>query len=1088
MPPAQETSTTISSQSEARLLQQQAKRLALILESTDFGSTLEDSPSRPSTPSKFSEVIVAEPAATTSPASEPTVSALQLIYAVCNASSDIVFAFPSLLTPFQNGAPSAGDAQLVELQMRPDAAHVIYGSASARTPNGAAPRISVLAPSQALDVLSPAIFELAEQQTASTFHLSSFRVNLNESALQNNRPFFSDHSQVMRARNSGALVLASSNLFEAYDVALLSSFLATQLNHPVIHFFDGLSVAAQATSLVGPTNSAKLRRRSFRTQDEDQLEPEFRFSLRDGNAAVQIVEELFEECSAAMLSGRTYRAVEYYGSTSATSAIVIVAATGASALISTVKRMARSEGYPIGLAVVRLIRPWPAEQLLRAIPTSVQRLLVLDFDFEQTSSTLSSRSAPLFQDVSLTVRSLGRRSNSLGRTPVALVAGNLAGVDFTFSSEIAEHVCNFILDASTTELSIYDPTLQVQAEQPKKRPTGFRRQTYLKKEDVNEIVVYSDAIDGAAAASVLGSPASGEYLATLSFDDSYSCRLPVSIQHVRRGSKPAITSAVQTALPIAVGSASTVVVVGAATSDILRFIDVARELKPGGALVVVGTTAADLRKQLTADLITKLVAKEARLYCLQSTTTLLSTLAELEALTPLALAAPKLENEDDALLEAHRPCYSPVGTVPTVSRDTSPLQQSLHSQVCASLIWPKSVPSVKQCATAEHAGAFLLRVATSTRLTPTSYDRNVFHMEFERVDGEPLSYAIGDALGIAPQNDSEQVQDFLRWYFGASQDLNELVTVPEIGIRTLTQAFIQCLDIFGKPSTSFYRRLAELATDPSERQTLSDLVSPSGSELLKGWTSETVTFADVLRSFPSARPSLAELLELVTAIKMRVYSIASSNKMHPTQVHLLVVVHDWVTPSGKRQIGTSTRYLDSLRVGDTVIAALKPSAMVLPPDHRQPVIMAGLGTGMAPFRAFIEERAFIRSQGVEVGPMFLYFGSRHRRMEYLYGDELEAYAAAGVLTRLQLAFSRDQDAKVYIQHKLQQDARLIGDLLSFEQAHFYLCGPTWPVPDVEAALATALRTAKPAEVLSDAAIKTIFQEMKDQHRYVLEVY
>jgi len=164
--------------------------------------------------------------------------------------------------------------------------------------------------------------------------------------------------------------------------------------------------------------------------------------------------------------------------------------------------------------------------------------------------------------------------------------------------------------------------------------------------------------------------------------------------------------------------------------------------------------------------------------------------------------------------------------------------------------------------------------------------------------------------------------------------------------------------------------------------------------------------------------------------------------------------------------------------------------MKLPPSHKQPVIMAGLGTGMAPFRAFIEERAFLKAQGEEVGPMALYFGSRFRAKEYLYGDELEAYHASGLLTYLRLAFSRDQVEKVYIQHKLMADSLILSEMLLDQRGHFYLCGPTWPAGDVYDALVSAFsgndKDGNP-RMDKEAAQKEL-REMKELSRYVLEVY
>lgn len=142
---------------------------------------------------------------------------------------------------------------------------------------------------------------------------------------------------------------------------------------------------------------------------------------------------------------------------------------------------------------------------------------------------------------------------------------------------------------------------------------------------------------------------------------------------------------------------------------------------------------------------------------------------------------------------------------------------------------------------------------------------------------------------------------------------------------------------------------------------------------------------------------------------------------------------------------------------------------------------------MAPFRAFIQERAFLKAQGEEVGPMALYFGSRHRSKEYLYGEELEAYNASGLLTNLRLAFSRDQVEKVYIQHKLKGDSETIAKWLLEDKGHFYLCGPTWPAGDVYDAIVSAFTQNENKKLSVEDAQKEL-SEMKELGRYVLEVY
>jgi len=148
--------------------------------------------------------------------------------------------------------------------------------------------------------------------------------------------------------------------------------------------------------------------------------------------------------------------------------------------------------------------------------------------------------------------------------------------------------------------------------------------------------------------------------------------------------------------------------------------------------------------------------------------------------------------------------------------------------------------------------------------------------------------------------------------------------------------------------------------------------------------------------------------------------------------------------------------------------------------------MAGLGTGAAPFRAFLQHRALLSTQGVDVGPVYYYFGSRHQSQEYLYGEEIEAFINDGVVTRAGLAFSRDGPKKVYIQHKMLEDSEALARMLGEEEKGvFYLCGPTWPVPDVYEALVRALVRYKGYNNEKEAG--EYLEGLKEEERYVLEV-
>jgi sulfite reductase alpha subunit-like flavoprotein len=373
------------------------------------------------------------------------------------------------------------------------------------------------------------------------------------------------------------------------------------------------------------------------------------------------------------------------------------------------------------------------------------------------------------------------------------------------------------------------------------------------------------------------------------------------------------------------------------------------------------------------------------------------------------------------------------------------------------------------------------------RVTPEDYERNVFHLEFD-IGDSGLRYEIGDALGIYGENDPKLVSEFIDMYQLDGDSVVSYVNPEHPGVarlQTVWNLLHKSLDIFGRPNKRFYSSLASFAKDVEEETELLRLASPEGSAELKKRTENTVTYADLLKEFKSARPTITELLDLVPPVKPRHYSIASSQKVHPDFVHLLVVLVSWRDGFGRERFGQCTRYLRDMRPGARVTVSVKPSVMKLPPLSKQPIIMAGLGTGMAPFRAFIEERAWQLEQGMEIGPVVLYFGSRHRSQEYLYGEELEVYLAAKILSRLGLAFSRDQEQKIYIQHLIKDDGKMLSDLLLQQQGCFYLCGPTWPVPDVKNAIIHSFTSA--GGMAEDAAEETL-EALKESGRYILEVY
>jgi len=196
---------------------------------------------------------------------------------------------------------------------------------------------------------------------------------------------------------------------------------------------------------------------------------------------------------------------------------------------------------------------------------------------------------------------------------------------------------------------------------------------------------------------------------------------------------------------------------------------------------------------------------------------------------------------------------------------------------------------------------FLVTVTENRRLTPMTYDRNVFHMEMDSL-GTGLKYEIGEAIGIHGWNDTAEVLDFCKWY---DLQADALVSFPNpmkagtMETRTVFQLLQQNIDLFGRPGKAFYAALSKVATSKADAMTLKFISAPEGADLFKRMAEkETVTFADVLYRFRTARPSIQELVGLVPEIKPRHYSISSSQKAVGDKVELLIVTVDWLNSKG----------------------------------------------------------------------------------------------------------------------------------------------------------------------------------------------
>lgn len=533
------------------------------------------------------------------------------------------------------------------------------------------------------------------------------------------------------------------------------------------------------------------------------------------------------------------------------------------------------------------------------------------------------------------------------------------------------------------------------------------------------------------------------------------------------------------------------------SAESLRTPDVLQSLQPGGILIILQNSTTGVQ-DISEETKEALLEKQPNLILVNTQTALESILLDLLlhraepkiSVTPDSLSTwiDKLEsnetreypNEKFTLFQGNQSLV--LGTARDVPLD---FMKTGRTALSLRFMFPESY-AMEERLKPESKGIFQVELTNWVRLTPDTYDRNVFHMELD-ISRTSLTYEIGDALGVYGHNSEDDVNDFL---LKRNMDPEELIVynnydTKQTNMRTLQQLLIQDIDLFGRPSKRFYSNLSNFATDTDQANKLQDLGDSAGAEEFRARAAESMTMAEIIEEFSSVKLSAKELVELVGPIKPRHYSIASSMNAHPDSVHLLVVDHTWVTPKGKFRRGQCTRYLQGLKVGAKLSVSVKPSVMKLPVDHKTPIVMSGLGTGMAPFRAFIQERVYQAQLGAEIGEMVLYFGSRSSKQEYLYGDELEAYLASGLLTHMGLAFSRDQPQKVYIQHKISEDSSLLWNLLHQQRGHFYLCGPTWPAGDVQTAIATIFSNEGKME---PSKAESQIQMMKNQERYVLEVY
>ncbi len=346
------------------------------------------------------------------------------------------------------------------------------------------------------------------------------------------------------------------------------------------------------------------------------------------------------------------------------------------------------------------------------------------------------------------------------------------------------------------------------------------------------------------------------------------------------------------------------------------------------------------------------------------------------------------------------------------------------------------------------------------------------------IEGSDLSYKAGDSLGVYPTNRPEDVDAILK---ALSATGEEPVLLPKATAPiSLREALSSKLALSG-PTRRLVEAVAAKATDPESKAKLAGLLAPEAKEALAHWLDER-EFIDVLEEFPSAKLDPQELVTLMRKLMPRLYSIASSPRLHPREIHLTVAIVRYQT-NGRSRFGVCSTFLaDRVAVGKTPTPVfVSDSHFGLPEDPSKDAIMVGPGTGVAPFRAFVQDRA---AQGAS-GRNWLFFGDQKRASDFLYESEWLEWQRKGVLNRLDTAFSRDQANKVYVQDRMRENAAELWAWIK-AGAHFYVCGDAKRMAkDVDLALHEVI-AAQGGMTPAEAA--EYVKAMKKEKRYQRDVY
>ncbi|MFP5238009.1 MAG: sulfite reductase flavoprotein subunit alpha [Acidobacteriota bacterium] len=367
---------------------------------------------------------------------------------------------------------------------------------------------------------------------------------------------------------------------------------------------------------------------------------------------------------------------------------------------------------------------------------------------------------------------------------------------------------------------------------------------------------------------------------------------------------------------------------------------------------------------------------------------------------------------------------------------------------------------------------FTATILVNRLLTGPASEKETRHIELS-LEGSGIQYLPGDSLGVLPENHPDMVQEVLNHLGLTGQEMVKDFYGDALDIEKALTSWL----MIGKLAPSTVKAWAKLTGNAE----LAFLALPENKSKLEDyvWGRE---FHDLLQQYPAKLPDPQELFKILPRLTPRLYSIASSQALHPTSVHLTVRVVRYHSYDRERFGVCSGQIGERTPVGSTLPTFIHSNKLFrMPSDLDAPVIMVGPGTGLAPFRAYLEHK----QAGCGRWPMWLFFGDQREKQDFLYREEMLGWLESGVLQRLDTAFSRDQKNKIYVQDRISENAALLWEWLE-RGAYFYICGDSKRMaPDVELAVLGSIagHSHKGPEYAA-----AYLADMKKQKRYLKDVY